>query len=65
MSRDFEEKILDLIKTKIKINIIEIDTKEAEKVISNFNKPNIDKVETSKTKSSNPGKIKSKKISKK
>ena len=61
----YEEKIIDLIKTKIKINTIEIDTKEAEKVISNFNKPNIDKVETSKTKSSNPGKIKSKKISKK
>ena len=61
----YEEKIIDLIKTKIKINTIEIDTKEAEKVISNFNKPNIDKVQSSKTKSSRQDKIKSKKISKK
>ena len=61
----YEEKILDLIKTKIKINTIEIDTKEAEKVISNFNKPNIDNVQSSKTKSSRQDKIKSKKISKK
>mgnify|MGYP000141198928 FL=1 len=61
----YEEKILDLIKTKIKINTIEIDTKEAEKVISNFNKPNIDKAQASKTKSSSQDKIKTKKISKK
>ena len=61
----YEEKILDLIKTKIKINTIEIDTKEAEKVISNFNKPNIDNVQSSKTKSSKQDKIESKKISKK
>ena len=43
----------------------EIDTKEAEKVISNFNKPNIDKAQASKTKSSSQDKIKTKKISKK
>ena len=61
----YEEKILDLIKTKIKITTIEIDTKEAEKVISNFNKPNIDNVQSSKTKSSKQDKIESKKISKK
>ncbi len=61
----YEEKIIDLIKSKIKINTKEIDTIEAEKVISNFNKPNIDKVQISKTKSSNKDKIKSKKISKK
>ncbi len=61
----YEEKILNLIKTKIKINTIEIDTKEAEKVISNFNKPNIDNVQSSKTKSSRQDKVKSKKISKK
>ena len=60
----YEEKILDLIKTKIKINTIEIDTKEAEKVISNFNKPNIDKAQASKTKSSSQDKIKTKNISK-
>ena len=61
----YEEKIIDLIKTKIKINTIEIDTKEAEKVISNFNKPNIDKAQASKTKSYSQDKIKTKKISKK
>ena len=61
----YEEKIIDLIKSKIKINTKEIDTIEAEKVISNFNKPNIDKVQISKTKSSYKDKIKSKKISKK
>ena len=61
----YEEKILDLIKTKIKINTIEIDTKEAEKVISNFNKPNMDNAQSSETKSSRQDKIKSKKISKK
>ena len=61
----YEEKIIDLIKSKIKINTIEIDTKEAEKVISNFNKPNIDKAQASRTKSSSQEKIKTKKISKK
>ena len=61
----YEEKIIDLIKSKIKINTIEIDTKEAEKVISNFNKPNIVKAQASKTKSSSQDKIKTKKISKK
>ena len=61
----YEEKIIDLIKSKIKINTIEIYTKEAEKVISNFNKPNIDKAQASKTKSSSQDKIKTKKISKK
>ena len=47
----YEDKIIQLIKTKIKINTKEIDTKEAEKVISEFNKPNIDKSRSSKTKS--------------
>ena len=32
----YEEKIINLIKTKIKLNIKEIDTKEAEKVIAGF-----------------------------
>ena len=48
----YEEKIIDLIKTKINLNTKEIDTKEAEKVISNFNKPNIVKSQSTKTKSS-------------
>ena len=35
----YEEKIINLIKTKIKLNSREIDTKEAEKIINEFNKP--------------------------
>ena len=61
----YEEKIIDFIKSKIKLNIKEVDTKEAEKIISDFNKPNIDKSQTSKTRSSNKEKVKTKKISKK
>ena len=61
----YEEKIINFIKSKIKLNIIEVDTKEAEKIISEFNKPNIDKSQMSKTRSSNKEKVKTKKISKK
>ena len=61
----YEDKIIQLIKTKIKLNTKEIDTKEAEKVISEFNKPNIDKSESSKTKTSKKYPTKSEKISKK
>ena len=61
----YEEKIINFIKSKIKLNIIEVDTKEAEKIISDFNKPNIDKSQTSKTRSSYKEKVKTKKISKK
>lgn len=61
----YEEKIINLIKSKIKLNIKEIDTVEAEKIISNFNKLNVDKKLTDKTKSSNKLKSDSKKISKK
>ena len=38
----YEEKIIELIKSKIKLTTKEIDTKEAEKIISEFNKPNLD-----------------------
>ena len=61
----YEEKIIELIKSKIKLNIREIDTIEAEKVISDFNKQNIDSSNTQKTKPSEKNKSKSKKISKK
>ncbi|MDA8822407.1 trigger factor [Candidatus Pelagibacter bacterium] len=61
----YEEKIIELIKSKIKLTIKEIDSKEAEKIISEFNKPNLDNTKTSKTKSLNKNKSKSKKISKK
>ena len=61
----YEEKIIKLIKSKMKINVKEIDTKEAEKIISEFNKLNVEKTQTIKTKSSDKDKAKSKKISKK
>ena len=47
----YEEKIIDSIKSKIKINIKELNVKEAEKIISDFNKPNIGNKFSSKTKS--------------
>ena len=61
----YEEKIINLIKSKIKLNVKKIDTKEAEKIISDFNKPNIDKSKISKARSSKEEKLKTKKISKK
>ena len=61
----YEEKIINLIKSKIKLEIKNIDTKEAEKIISEFQKPNLDKTNPKKTKSSDKNKAKSKKISKK
>jgi trigger factor len=61
----YEEKIIDLIKSKIKLTIKKIDTKEAEKIISEFNKPNLNDSKIPKTKSSDKNKSKSKKISKK
>ena len=61
----YEEKIIDLIKSKIKLEIKNINTKEAEKIISEFNKPNLDQVNIKKTKSSDKNKAKTKKISKK
>ena len=61
----YEEKIIELIKTKIKLTTREIETKEAEKIISVFNKQNVEYQSETKTKSSNKDKIKTKKISKK
>jgi trigger factor len=61
----YEEKIITLIKSKIKLEIKDINTKEAEKIISEFNKPNPDQTDTQKTKSPDKNKVKSKKISKK
>ena len=60
----YEEKIIDLIKSKINLSFKEIDTKEAEKIIADFSKP---KVNTYKSKSisANKNKSKLKKISKK
>ncbi len=60
----YEEKIIDLIKSKINLTSREINVKEAEKIIAEFNKPSID-IEKSKTTSPTKNKSKSKKISKK
>ena len=60
----YEEKILDLIKSKINTVTKEINTKEAEKIIAEFNKSNLN-IDNSKTTSSVKNKSKSKKISKK
>ncbi len=60
----YEEKIIDFIKSKINLSTKEISSKEAEKIITNFNKPNID-IEKSKTTSPAKNKLKTKKISKK
>ena len=61
----YEEKIIDLIKSKIKLDIKKINEKEAEKIITEFNKPNLDQENIKKTKSPDKNKAKSKKISKK
>jgi len=61
----YEEKIITLIKSKIKLEIKNINTKEAEEIISEFNKPKLDQTNTKKTESPEKNKAKSKKISKK
>ena len=52
----YEEKIIELIKSKINLTIKEINTKDAEKIIAEFNKPNVD---TKKSKTTSSAKIKS------
>ena len=61
----YEEKIIELIKSKIKMTTKVINSKEAEKIITEFNKPNLDDIKTAITKTSDNSKSKSKKISKK
>ena len=60
----YEEKIINLIKSKMNLTSKEVNIKEAEKIIADFNKPNIDSAK-SKTTSPAKNKLKSKKISKK
>ena len=60
----YEEKIIELIKSKINLTTKEINTKEAEKIIAEFNKQNV-YTEKSKATSPTKNKSKSKKISKK
>jgi len=61
----YEEKIINLIKSKIKLTSKEINSKEAEKIISEFNKMDVKEAAGNKPKSSSKDKQKSKKISKK
>ena len=61
----YEEKIINLIKSKIKLEVKNINTKEAEKIISEFNKSNLNQTDSKKTKSIYKNKAKSKKNSKK
>ena len=58
----YEEKIIDLIKSKINLSLREINTKEAEKIITEFNKPNIEIDKKLKTALSTKNKIKTKKL---
>jgi hypothetical protein len=55
---------MELIKSKINLTSKEINIKEAEKIIGEFNKPNVD-IQKTKTTSSVKNKSKTKKISKK
>ena len=57
----YEEKIIELIKSKINLTTKEINTKEAEKIIAEFNKQNV-YTEKSKTTSPTKNKSKSKKL---
>ena len=61
----YEEKIIDLIKSKIKLTSREINSKEAQKIISEFNNLNAKDAAANKSLSSSKDKQKSKKISKK
>jgi len=61
----YEEKIINLIKSKIKLETKNINTKEAEKIISEFNKQKVVQTDVKKTASPKKNTTKSKKISKK
>tara|TARA_X000001036_G_scaffold62113_1_gene52350 strand:+ start:7 stop:1380 length:1374 start_codon:yes stop_codon:yes gene_type:complete len=61
----YEEKIINYIKSKIKLQTKNLNTKDSEKIISEFNKPNLDQANTENTQSQDKNKAKPKKISKK
>jgi len=61
----YEEKIIELVKSKINLISKEINTKEAEKIITEFNKTYSKETNTTEAKSADKNKSKSKKISKK
>ena len=56
----YEEKIINLIKSKIKLYSREIETKEAEKIINDFNNHNVNNEQLPKTKTAEKTKPKSK-----
>ena len=58
----YEEKIISLIKSKINLETKKINVKEAEKIITEFNKQNSDQPEEEKTKSPTKSKVKTKKL---
>ena len=57
----YEEKIISLIKSKIKLDTKNIETSEAEQIISKFNKSYLNQSDIKKTASSNKNKVKTKK----
>ena len=57
--------LMHLIKSKIKLTVKNVSTKEAEQIISDFNKPNLDKSDNKKTKTLKKDQVNPKKISKK
>ena len=61
----YEEKIIELIKSKINLISKDINTSEAEKIIAEFNKTDVDSHKTKTTSYTKKNKTKSKKISKK
>jgi len=61
----YEEKIIELVKSKINLISKEINTKEAEKIITEFNKTDSKETNTTEAKPADKNKSKSKKISKK
>lgn len=61
----YEEKIIELVKSKINLISKEISTKEAEKIITEFNKTDSKETNTTEAKPADKNKSKSKKISKK
>ena len=57
----YEDKIITLIKSKIKLSTKNVSSKEAEKIISEFNKPQSSKEELKKANTSAKSKAKTKK----
>jgi trigger factor len=61
----YEEKIINLLKTKIKLTTKTISTKEAEKIVSSFSKSETDNKKSEEKQTQSKNTKKSKKISKK